>query len=150
MLVENIFAIYDEKSYSLVNNMRKPKVANKYNLTPGSILKLHINREKVNETYFWRNNVVHAWCISGNTAKSAKDHEFGTYNSFWLGVYDEQGQERTSQIELKFTAYGDMCSYIFDTFYDFSTIEHEIDLEIQEKFLAKINELIDQDVFSLE
>ena len=130
--------------------MREPKVVNKYNLTPATIPLLTVNREKVNGTYFWRNDVVHAWCISGNTAKCAADHEFGTYNSFWLGVYDEESEEHTTTIELRFTAYGGMCSYVFDTFYDFSTIEHEIDLEIQEKFLAKINELIDNGVFILK
>ncbi|MBQ8043472.1 MAG: hypothetical protein IJ272_04910 [Clostridia bacterium] len=129
--------------------MRQPTVENKYNLTPNSITMLQVNREKVNETYFWRNNVVHAWCVSGNTAKSAKDHEFGTYNSFWLGVYDEDCKEHAGEISLTFSAYGDMCKYIFDSFYDFSTIEYEIDLEIQEKFLAKINHLIDEGVFTI-
>lgn len=130
--------------------MRKPTVENKYNLTPASATNLKVNRDKVNESFFWRNNVVHAWCISGTTAKCAKDHEFGTYNSFWLGVYDEECKEHTSPIELKFTAYGGMYGYVFDTFYDFSTIKCEIDLEIQEKFLAKINQLIDQGVFSIK
>lgn len=129
--------------------MRQPTIPNKYNLTPSSIAQLRVNREKVNETFFWRNDVVHAWCISENTAKNIKDHEFGTYNSFWLGVYDEDCKEHISPVKLKFSAYGDMCAYIFDTFYDFSKIHYEIDLEIQEKFLAKINELIDHGVFSL-
>lgn len=130
--------------------MRQPNVPNKYNLTPSSISQLKVNREKVNEPLFWRNNVVHAWCLSGTTAKNIKDHEFGTYNSFWLGVYDEELQEHASPIELKFTAYGGMCGYVFDTFYDFSTLKCEIDLEIQEKFLAKINELIDKGIFSIQ
>lgn len=127
--------------------MRKPKVENKYNLTPASICSLRINREKVNEYYFWRNNVVHAWCVSGNTTKNAADHEFGTYNAYWLGVYDEDCKEYPGQIHLDFSAYGGMCRYIFDKFYDYSTIEYEIDLEIQEKFLEKINFLIDEGVF---
>lgn len=130
--------------------MRKPTVPNKYNLTPISITQLKVNREKVNELFFWRNNVVHAWCISDTTAKSSNDHEFGTYNSFWLGIYDQDIPGLSTPIRLWFTAYGGMCTYVFDTFYDSSTIENEIDLEIQEKFLAKINELIDRGVFSIE
>lgn len=129
--------------------MRQPTVENKYNLTPSSITKLQVNRGKVNETSFWRNNVVHAWCVSGNTAKNAKDLEFGTYNSFWLGVYDEDAKEHAGEIVLTFSAYGGMCKYVFDAFYNFSTIKYEIDLEIQEKFLAKINHLIDECVFTI-
>ena len=130
--------------------MRKPLVENKYNLLPSSIPKLRVNRNKVNETHFWRNNVIHAWCISGNTAKRTADHEFGTYNSFWLGVYDEDCKEHAGEIRLDFSAYGGMCKYVFETFYDFSTIEYEIDLEIQEKFLETINQLIDEGVFITE
>ena len=129
--------------------MRKPKVENKYNLTPTSITKLKINREKVNATYFWRNNVVQAWCISGNTGKRLADHEFGTYNSFWLGIYDSECKEHANEIDLNFTAYGGMCKYLFDYFYDFSKIQCEIDLEIQEMFLEKINYLIDEGVFEI-
>ena len=129
--------------------MRNPTVENKYNLTPASVCSLRVNREKVNKTYFWRNNVIHAWCIIGATAKNTADREFGTYNSYWLGVYDEDCKDYPGQIRLYFSAYGDMCKYVFDTFYDYSTIEYEIDLEIQEQFLEKINYLIDEGVFIL-
>ena len=36
-----------------------------------------------------------------------------------------------------------MCGYEFNKFFDVKDIDNEQDLEIQEKFLAKINELID-------
>ena len=36
-----------------------------------------------------------------------------------------------------------MCSYNFNKFYDKSEIENNYDWQIQEKFLGKINELID-------
>lgn len=130
--------------------MRAPCVANKYNLTPKSVSQLKVNPQKLKEPYFWRNNQIGAWCISGNTAKSSSDHEFGTYNAFWLGVYDKNSPSEPDNIQLKFFVYGDICQYIFDSFYNFFQIEHEIDLEIQEMFLAKINELIDKGVFSIK
>ena len=36
-----------------------------------------------------------------------------------------------------------MCSYKFERFFDESEIENNYDWQIQEKFLDKINELID-------
>ena len=45
--------------------MRPPKVENKYQLTMEIARNLDIGDEtKVREPLFWRNDVVHAWCIS--------------------------------------------------------------------------------------
>lgn len=129
--------------------MRQPKVENKYNLTPHSITQLKVNREKVNETYFWRHDIIKAWCISDNTAKNPADYEYGFYNVYWLGIYDEGVRSADSQIKLFFLHHHGLLDYVFDSFYDFSTIEKERDLEIQEKFLEKINHLIDEGVFIL-
>ena len=43
-----------------------------------------------------------------------------------------------------------MCGYNFKKFYDFSEIENEMDLEIQEKCLEVINTLIDKQVLYME
>lgn len=126
--------------------MRKTRVENKYNLTPNSVMRLKVNREKVNESFFWRNNLINAWCISGNTAKEADEHKFGTYNSFLLYIFDKDSQAFPDQIILSFYEYGELSFYMFDKFYDFSTIKQESDLEIQEMFLEKINHLIDEGV----
>lgn len=39
-----------------------------------------------------------------------------------------------------------MCNYKFNNFFDYREIEHEQDLEIQEKLLEKINYLIDKGI----
>ena len=129
--------------------MRKPKVRNKYNLTPKSITKLKVNRAKLSEKPFWRNNVIDAWCLTGSTAKNSKDSEYGTYNSFWLGVYDEDAKAYAGKIRVTFDSYGGMCSYNFKKFFDYKDIENEMDLEIQEKFIEVMNQLIDEGVFEI-
>lgn len=130
--------------------MRKPKVENKYNLTPAIIRKLKVNRDKINENYFWRNDVISAWCLSENTSTCDKDYEFCTYNEYWLGVYDEDAKSYAGKIRVNFHAYGGMCSYNFKKFFNAQEIENDDDLKIQEMFIKKINELIDEGVFYFE
>lgn len=127
--------------------MRKPKVPNKYNLTPAIIRKLQVNRDLVQQEPFWRNNVVSAWCLSGSTAKTAADSEFGCCNEYWLGVYDEDAKAYAGKIRVTFSAYGGMCDYNFTQFYNPKDIENELDLRVQEMFLAVMNDLIERGVF---
>lgn len=129
--------------------MRKPTVQNIYNLTVPMIKKLKVNRDKIKDTPFWRNDVVGAWCISGSTANCAKDREYGTYNEYWLGVYDEDAKSHAGKIRVEFYAYGGMCKYTFTKFYNSKDIENELDLRIQEQFLKVMNNLIEQGVFIL-
>jgi hypothetical protein len=42
-----------------------------------------------------------------------------------------------------------MCNYKFKNFFDYNEIENELDLEIQEKLLTKINYLIDEKILIL-
>lgn len=130
--------------------MRKPKVKNKYNLTPAKIRKLKFNREKIGEPLFWRNNVINAWCITATTIKNSKDAEFGTYSEFWLGIYDEDAKSYANRLRFGFSSYGGMCGYTFSKFYDEKEIENEIDLEIQEKSLEILNNLIDKQILYFE
>lgn len=114
---------------------------NKYNLTPVSIQKLKIlDRTKIAKPLFWRNNAIPAWCIIETTAKNSSEYECCCYNDYWLGIYDND------RIKLTFSAYGGMCNYNFENFFDSTSIEHKIDLEIQEKFINKINYLIDEGI----
>lgn len=129
--------------------MRKPNVENKYNLTFSDIRKLIIkDRTQIHEPLFWRNDVVHAWCISENTIKNANDKRYGTYNDYWIGIYDEDAKIK-NKVKVYCSAYGGMCHYRFNHFFDKKEIESEIDLEIQEKLLAKINELLDKGILGL-
>ena len=130
--------------------MRKPRVRNKYNLTPAIIRKLKVNREKISEKYFWRTNVISAWCLSGNTSKCSKDYEFCTYNEYWLGIYDEDAKAYAGKIRVNFSAYGGMANYNINNFFNEKDIKHEDDLKIQEIFIEKMNKLIDEGVFYFE
>ena len=128
--------------------MRKPRVENKYNLKPKDIQKaVVLDYERLHQKPFWRNNVVGAWCLSGG---SGKGYYGGFMNSFWIGFYDEDAKSYAGKIRLSCTAYEDMCSYNFKKFFDYSEIEHEIDLELQEKLLEKINWMIDEKIIEIK
>ena len=130
--------------------MDKPRVENKYNLTMKDCKKLIIkDRSKICEPIFWRNNVIGAWCISGNTARNHMDEEYGTFNEFWIGVYDEDAKAYANKVRIYFTAYGGMYSYNFNNFYDYEEIENYHDFKVQELFLEKINLLLDEGILGL-
>lgn len=130
--------------------MRKPKVPNKYNLTPEKIRKLKYDRSKIGKPVFWRNNVIDAWCITTDTAKNGADYTYGTYDSFWLGIYDDNAEHFAGKLRFWFDSYGGMCDYNFTKFYKESEILDEMDLEIQEKALEIFNQLIDDGVLYFE
>lgn len=123
--------------------MREPVVENKYHLTIPKIRKLRVgDRSKVGKPLFWRNNVIGAWCIIENAAPSS----FGDETSYWIGIYDDDAKSYAGKFRFEFTTYGGMCGYTFQKFFQPKDLECEWDLLIQEKFLAKINELIDEGI----
>lgn len=123
--------------------MRKPLVKNKYNLTIKKLKKYEVgDRSKVNGMFFWRNNAVQAWCVSGS-AGSNQDRQFGTDNGYWIGIYDENAKAYAGRFRFYFTSYGGMCGYDFNQFFDEKDINCENDMRVQEMFLEKINMLID-------
>jgi len=127
--------------------MRKPRVENRYNLRFSDIRNLVIvDRLKICEPLFWRNNVINAWCINREVG-SENDIKFGTNNEFWIGIYDEP--KDGYYINCYCCAWGGMTWYRFDKFYQPSDIEHENDLKTQELLLEKINELIDKGILAL-
>ena len=130
--------------------MRKPIVENKYNLKPKDIQKaVVLDYDKLHQLPFWRNDVVGAWCLSETTIKNAKDDEFGCYNEYWIGFYDQDAKSYAGKIRMYCSAYGGMCNYKFNTFFNPKDIENEIDLEIQEKLLSRINWLIDEGIIEI-
>lgn len=131
--------------------IRTPKVKNKYNLKPSDIRKLIISdRSKLCEPTFWRNNVIDAWCISGSTAKTAADREYGTYNSYWIGIYDIDAKAYAGKIRYSLDGCGGMTTKCINSFYNPNDIKTEDDLLIQEMLLEKVNSLIDSGILSLE
>lgn len=127
--------------------MRNPKVENKYNLKPKDIQKATIlNYERLQKPPFWRNDIVQAWCLSGGSGKGY----FGDWmDSYWIGFYDKDAKSYAGKIRLDCTAMEDMCHYKFKKFFDYSEIENEIDLELQEKLLSRINWLIDEGIIEI-
>lgn len=126
-----------------MRNIRKPKVSNKYNLTIDKIKKLKVNELKRNlicEPLFWRNNVISAWCI----CESFSHPEIST--EYWIGIYDIDAKAYKGKFRFYFSAFGGMCNYKFKRFFDYSEIENELDLCVQEAFLEKINYLIDNQI----
>lgn len=125
---------------------KKYKNLNKYNLTPKDIRHLIPDREKITKKPFWRNNVVSAWCLSDNTYK---EDDFMVYDEYWLGVYDTDSKAYTGKVRFEFSSFGGMCGYNITKFLNPNEIENNHDLEIQVKFLNRINELIDNGTFRL-
>ena len=120
------------------------KNLNKYGLTPRTIRNLIPNKDKIQEKPFWRNNVMSVWCLTDNTIHHSEDVIYGVYDEYWLGVYDEDGK-----VEFHLYSYGGMCKYHPSEFLKSNEIENKDDLDIQVKFLKRINQLIDDGVFLL-
>lgn len=123
---------------------KKYKDLNKYNLTPKDIRHLIPDREKIIKKPFWRNNVVSTWCLSDNTIHNSHKDDYMVYDEYWLGVYDTDGE-----VGFNLYSYGGMCRYNITKFLNSNEIENNHDLEIQVKFLNRINELIDNGTFRL-
>lgn len=128
--------------------MRKPRVKNKYNLKPKDIQKAVIlDHDRLHKPPFWRNNVVQAWCLSGGSGKGF----YGDWmDSYWIGFYDKEAKAYAGKIKLSCSAMEDMCNYNFKKFYDYAEIENEVDLELQEKLLERINWLIDEKIITIK
>lgn len=127
--------------------MRKPIIENKYHLKPKDIEKaIILDFDKLHQAPFWRNNVVQAWCLSGGTGKGL----YGDWiNSYWIGFYDLDAKFYAGKIRLNCNTMEDMCHYKFKRFFDYTEIENELDLELQEKLLERINWLIDEKIIEI-
>lgn len=127
--------------------IRKPRIENKYNLKPSDIRKMVvIDRERLQENPFWRNNIIHAWCLTGGVGKGLYD----SMNDYWIGFYDEDAPAYAGKTRFSVSAYEGMCSYKFNTFYRPSDIEILADLEIQEKLLDRMNWLLDEGIVKID
>lgn len=130
--------------------MRKPRVENKYNLKPKDIQKATVlDYDRLHQEPFWRNDVVGAWCLSGEIKPNPKDY-YGTYDlGYWIGFYDQDAKSYAGKIRLCCTSYGGMCFYNFKSFYNENEIENDYDLQLQEKLLDIINMLIDSNIIKV-
>lgn len=128
--------------------MRKPKVENKYNLKSKDIQKaVVLDYDRLHKPPFWRNNVVQAWCLSDGSGKGF----YGDWlDSYWIGFYDKSAKAYAGKIKLSCSVMEDMCNYNFKKFFDYSEIDNETDLELQEKLLERINWMIDEGIIAIE
>lgn len=131
--------------------MRTPKVENKYNLKPKDIQKAKILKpDRFKKAPFWRNNIINAYCLSGNVCPHKKD-PYGTFDlGYWIGFYDDDAKAYAGKIRLDCSCFGGMCKYEFKNFFDEKEIENEWYLELQEKLLSTINWLIDEAIISIK
>lgn len=132
---------------------REPRVENRYSLTIEDIKNLKIgNRELIGPPLFYWNDIIYMWYILDFSEDIWDD------TSFWLGVFTEKTTPEdklganiheinfSNEFAFNFSSHGGMCKYTFNTFYAPEEIPTEEHLVIQEKFLEKINELIDKGV----
>lgn len=138
---------------------RSPRTENKYNLNSKTIRSLKIvNREELKDLGFWYNSVICGWCF----AFEVGDGTCCSDNSFWLCVYDEKIEnlygtnkeikkqlKKANTVDFSFGVYGSYSNYIIEKFYNPKDIKNENDLVIQEEFILKINELIDNGVLKI-
>lgn len=114
---------------------------NKYNLTISKIKKLRvINREKVGKPMFERNDIIKAWCILEEVGEQCEE------TSYWIGIYDEDAPSYAGKFRFSFDVYGGIRGWDFTKFFQSDDVENNDDLEIQNRFLKKINYLIDNDI----
>lgn len=138
----------------------EPKVENKYSLDWNSIKTLQVgNRSLISEfkekmpishASVFRNDSIGAWCFTGATSDRMAESQF------WIGIYDEGATKSSHRwnvsgnFDFHLTAYMEMCHYQFTSFFNPDEINgNRYDLEIQKKFLATLNELIDLGILTL-
>ena len=71
-------------------------------------------------------------------------------DSYWIGFYDKDAKSYAGKIRLSCSTMEDMCNYNFKKFFDYTEIDNEVDLELQEKLLERINWLIDEKIIKIE
>lgn len=130
--------------------MREPEVENKYNLTMKEIRKLKVaDRSKITEKPFRRNDIIKAWCISEEIG-TKEDIRYSSNDEYWIGIYDENAGEHAGEFRCTVSAWGGMCHYNFETFFNPEEIENKNDQMVQERFLKRINWLLDEGILVRE
>ena len=108
-----------------------------------------INKDALKKAPFWRNDVIGAYCLNETVEPNPKD-SYGTFDlSYWIGFYDEDAKAYKGKTRLKCSSYGGMCHYSFKEFFNPNEIENEYDLQLQEKLLERINQLLDDKIVEI-
>lgn len=122
------------------------KYPNKYNFTPKSLKKLKILDWERLKQKTWLNKAMTSgtwWChLEGCQRENQKYDE---ENEFWIGF-----NENNNEIDYYFTAFGGMCSYNFDKFYDMKFIENKYDMQVQVNAIKWLNMMIEEGILGKE
>lgn len=125
----------------------KYRKLNKYHLTVSDIRKLKVAKlEALQKAPFWRNNVVHAYCLSGEVG----DDRYCDGTDYWIGFYDKDAPYYAGKVRINFDTFGGVCSYNFKRFFGSTkSIDCRDDLAIQIECIRTVNMLIDKGVLEL-
>lgn len=120
------------------------KYPNKYNLTPKNIKNLKILDWEKLKKETWHNEAMsdgNWWChLEGCNLTGKYDDE----DEFWIGFNKDN-----NEIDCDFTAFGGMCGYYFDEFYNINDIENKYDMNMQANVIRWLNEMIDEGILGI-
>ena len=122
-----------------------PKVENKYNLTYQDLANLKVGNREAIPKYFSYNEYVSAWINHDGTSDRFCECEY------FIHIYDNDAPEHAGEVKVKFICYMGACGFHFNSFYVPEEVKNDEErLEIQEKFMATINTLLDEGILVKE
>ena len=121
------------------------KYPNKYNIKPTDIPNLKILDWEGIKRYTWPNEAMKNsgdwWC---HLEGCQLDGKYNDESEFWIGF-----NKKDDTIKYNFTAYGGMCKYLFEEFYDHASIDTKYDLQVQVNAIRFITMLLDKNILGL-
>jgi hypothetical protein len=142
--------VKDRSDERKASEVRKSNVKNKYKLIQDDLGRLELmDSSQLREPLFKRNETLSAWCISEDTVRNSDDTKYGTYSEYWIGVYDERGNGK-ERVQVLCSTSGGLETYSFNRFFDEKTIANEMDLDIQERLLRRLNSLLDKGILRVK
>ena len=122
------------------------KYPNKYNLTPKNIKKLKIlDWDRLMEKTWYNAAMLSGnwWCHLNGSGDSGAER-YGDDTEFWIGFNRDN-----DKINCHFSSWGGMCGYDFKEFYDFKSIENDLDYMCQINAIQWLNMMIDEGILGL-
>lgn len=137
LLIKHITSVGKEMS-----RMRKPRVKNYYNLSVADVKRLRVgDRSGIDKSRLKRDADAEAWFAS----EESRTAEGGCAYRYWLRIYDEGAREYSGKFRFSFAG-PEGGRLVFKKFYNPRELADEAELEVQERFLDCLNQLIDDGV----
>ena len=113
---------------------------NYYNLSVADVKRLKVgDRSQIGGGLFTRDDDMGVWYASGECSDGSRKIRY------YLGIYDSDAREYPGKF--RFAFYGpEGAPYMFRKFYNQREITAEAELAVQEKFLAYVNQMINDGV----